>query len=651
MNRRSFLFALGFGAFTALAGLPLRAEGTVQLRLLGTSDLHVNVLPYNYYTDQEDVSVGLARTAALITAARAEVRNALLFDNGDTIQGNPLGDFIARERGLKPGDVHPVYRALNLLKYDAGTVGNHEFNYGLEFLNNALAGLRSPVVVANVLKADGDADPSNNPPFLEPYEILPTTVIDEDGESRTLKVGVIGFVTPQITTWDKAHLDGRITTIDIVEAARRFVPELRAKGADVVVALAHTGISAVPRQGGEENAAWYLSQAPGIDAIVSGHAHKVFPGPDFAGLPAADLDKGTLHGVPVVMPGFWGSHLGVIDLTLKQEGEAWRVVDGRAASRPIYETRERRKVALVQSDPEVVEAVKADHEATLAYVRQPVGETTAPINSYFALVQDDPSIQIVTNAQKWYVERLVKGTEYEGLPILSAGAPFKAGGRGGADYYTDIPTGRIAIRNAADLYLYPNTVRAVRMTGAGVREWLEMSASAFNRIDPAQGGEQALLNPAFPSYNFDVIDGVTYRIDVTQPARYDNDGKLTHPEAHRIEDLRFEGQPIDPDRAFMVVTNNYRASGGGKFPGLDGSNIILEAPDENRTVLINYIFERKTIDPASDGNWSLAPVGGKAVVTFDTSPKAKSVLAPNGRITWLRDGADGFGRYAIDLSR
>jgi 2',3'-cyclic-nucleotide 2'-phosphodiesterase/3'-nucleotidase len=407
MNRRSFLFALGFGAFTALAGLPLRAEGTVQLRLLGTSDLHVNVLPYNYYTDQEDVSVGLARTAALITAARAEVRNALLFDNGDTIQGNPLGDFIARERGLKPGDVHPVYRALNLLKYDAGTVGNHEFNYGLEFLDNALAGLRSPVVVANVLKADGDADPSNNPPFLEPYEILPTTVIDEDGESRTLKVGVIGFVTPQITTWDKAHLDGRITTIDIVEAARRFVPELRAKGADVVVALAHTGISAVPRQGGEENAAWYLSQAPGIDAIVSGHAHKVFPGPDFAGLPAADLDKGTLHGVPVVMPGFWGSHLGVIDLTLKQEGEAWRVVDGRAASRPIYETRERRKVALVQSDPEVVEAVKADHEATLAYVRQPVGETTAPINSYFALVQDDPSIQIVTNAQKWYVERLV----------------------------------------------------------------------------------------------------------------------------------------------------------------------------------------------------------------------------------------------------
>ncbi|UEM02037.1 bifunctional 2',3'-cyclic-nucleotide 2'-phosphodiesterase/3'-nucleotidase [Skermanella rosea] len=649
MDRRSFLSALALGAATCLTATCFAtgalADATVRLRLLGTTDLHVNVLPYNYYSDKEDVTVGLARTATLIAKARDEAQNSLLLDNADAIQGNPLGDFVARERGLRRGDVHPVYKAMNLLKYDAGTVGNHEFNYGLDFLGDALAGANFPIVAANVERA-GDGKP-----YFKPYEILTRQVVDESGQAHALKIGVIGFVTPQITTWDKAALEGKVVTTDIVEAARKYVPELRAKGADIVVALSHSGLSAEPRVGGEENATWYLAGVQGIDAILTGHQHKVFPGPDFAGLPDTDMAKGKVRGVPVVMPGFWGSHLGLIDLTLKEEGGKWSVADAVSSVRPIWETRDKRKVALVESDPAIVEALKADHEATLAYVRQPIGETTAPINSYFALVQDDPSVQIVTNAQVWYAKRMLAGTEYEGLPVLSAGAPFKAGGRGGPDYYTDIPAGRIAIRNAADLYLYPNTLRAVVMTGAQVRQWLEMSAGAFNRIDPAQAGEQPLLNPSFPSYNFDVIDGVTYRIDVSQPARYDGDGKLVAPASHRIRDLAFEGRPIDESRRFVVVTNNYRAGGGGKFPGLDGSNIILEAPDENRTALVNYIFDRRTIDPASEGNWSLSPIGGDAVVTFPSSPKAKEAIPAGSRISALGDAGDGFAKYRIDLSR
>ena len=283
---------------------------------------------------------------------------------------------------------------------------------------------------------------------------------------------------------------------------RKYVPELRSQGADIVVALCHSGLSAEPRQGLEENAAWYLTEVPGIDAVITGHQHKVFPGPDFVGLPAANSAKGTIHGVPVVMPGFWGSHLGVIDLTLTDEGGKWSVADSAVAVRPIYETKDKQRVALANSDPAIVAALSADHEATLAYVRQPVGETTAPINSYFALVQDDPSIQIVTNAQVWYVKRLLQGTEYESMPILSAGAPFKAGGRGGAEYYTDIPAGKIAIRNAADLYLYPNTVRAVVLTGAQVREWLEASAGAFNRIDPERHGRAGAAEPVVPQLQF-----------------------------------------------------------------------------------------------------------------------------------------------------
>ena len=245
MDRRSFLSALALGAATCLTATCFAtgalAEATVRLRLLGTTDLHVNVLPYNYYSDKEDVTVGLARTATLIAKARDESRNSLLLDNADAIQGNPLGDFVARERGLRRGDVHPVYKAMNLLKYNAATVGNHEFNYGLDFLGDAQAGAAFPVVAANVERA-GDGKP-----YFKPYEILTRQVVDESGKSHPLKIGVIGFVTPQITTWDKAALEGRVVTTDIVEAARKYVPELRAKGADIVVALSHSGLSAEPR--------------------------------------------------------------------------------------------------------------------------------------------------------------------------------------------------------------------------------------------------------------------------------------------------------------------------------------------------------------------------------------------------------------------
>ncbi|MCW2237465.1 bifunctional 2',3'-cyclic-nucleotide 2'-phosphodiesterase/3'-nucleotidase [Azospirillum canadense] len=656
MKPTSALFALALAASTALtaptlAGSALAAESTVKLRILETSDLHDSIFPYNYYSDKEDPSQGLARTATLIRKARAEAKNTLLFGDGDTIQGNPLGDYVAREKGLKPGEVHPVYKALNQLDYTAGTLGNHEFNYGLDFLATVMAGAAFPIVSANVYRADGDADPSNDKPYFEQYRILESKVIDEAGKEQVLKVGVIGFAPPQIVNWDKSNLQGKAVAHDIVETAKALVPRMRAEGADLVVALAHSGLSAEPPQEGEENAAYHLTQVEGLDALLTGHQHNVFPGPIYAKLPGADIEKGTVNGKPVVMPGFWGSHLGVVDLVLEKDGGKWKVADAQTATRPISELKDKQRVALVDSDPEVEQGAKAIHEETLAYVRKPVGETTARIQSYFALVQDDPSIQIVTNAQTWYVQRLVKGTDLEKLPILSAGAPFKAGGRGGADYYTDVPAGPIAIRNAADLYLYPNTLRAVVVTGDEVRDWLEMSAGMFNTIDPKKTEEQPLLNAGFPSFNFDVIDGVTYEIDLSQPWRYDMDGKVVHPEAHRIKNLAYQGKPIDGARKFLVATNNYRAGGGGKFPALDGKNIAIEAPDENRTALISYIYDQKTINPSSDGNWTFARLDGNPLVTFESSPKAKDVLPADGRIAAAGEAANGFAKYAIKFGK
>ncbi|HEX2553205.1 MAG TPA: bifunctional 2',3'-cyclic-nucleotide 2'-phosphodiesterase/3'-nucleotidase [Microvirga sp.] len=619
-----------------------QAAPPVRLRILETTDLHVNVLPYDYYRDAPDDTVGLARTASLVKAARAEAKNSLLFDNGDMIQGSPLGDYVAYRRGMKAGDVHPMVAAMNALAYDCGTLGNHEFNYGLDFLGHSLGTAKFPLVCANVLKTDGT-------PLVKPWLVLDREVVDEAGAKHALKVGVIGFVPPQIMLWDRANLEGRTTTTDIVDAAQKHVPDLRKAGADIVVALCHSGIAGGERQGGEENAALHLAKVDGIDVILTGHQHFVFPGgKEFAGIPGVDVQKGTLHGKPAVMAGFWGSHLGLIDLDLVREGNGWKIASFRTQARPISERGADRKiVAKVPTEALVAAAVQADHDATLKYVREPVGTTAVPIHSYFSLVSDDASVKIVTEAQAWYVGTLLKNTEYKDLPLLSAGAPFKAGGRGGPNYFTDIKPGPLAIKDMADIYIYPNTVRAVKVTGAQVREWLERSAGIFNQIDPGKTEEQELVNQRFPAYNFDVIAGVTYRIDPTQPSRYDNDGKLVNPGARRIKDLAYQGKPVAEDQVFVVATNNYRAGGGGNFPGTEGGKTtILDAPDLTRDAIMRFIIERKEVAPKADGSWSLAiPANVNAI--FITGPGAAPYQPAGIKVEKLGDAPEGFVKYKV----
>lgn len=653
MSRRSLLSGLGAtAALILLHPFSARAAGNqAHLRLMETTDIHVNVFPYDYYADKPNETMGLSRTGTIIDNIRAEATNSLLIDNGDVLQGNPMGDYMAYQHGMKDGDVHPVIKAMNTLGYEVGTLGNHEFNYGLDFMFKVLAGANFPFVCANLTKGQLAADPKDDELFFKPYLILEKTIKDGAGNATPIKIGFIGFVPPQIMLWDIKNLEGKAQTRDIVEAARAWVPVMKEEGADIIIALSHSGIDGSSPSDKMENASLYVAAVDGIDAIFTGHQHLVFPGPkSWDGIKNADPVKGTLQGKPAVMAGFWGSHLGLIDLLLEKDGNSWKIVDFTSEARPIYHRDDKKKViADVADKKEIVDAAKTEHEATLAYVRTPVGKTSAPLYSYFALVADDPSVQIVSQAQSWYIKDMLKETKYKDLPVLSAAAPFKCGGRNGPDYYTDVPAGDIAIKNVADLYLYPNTVQAVVINGAQVKNWLEMAAAMFNQVQP--GAKDAdLLNASFPSFNFDVIDGVTYQIDLSQPRRFDDNGKLVAADSNRIQDLQFDGKPIDPSQKFVVVSNNYRAGGGGNFPEIAADKVVYKAPDTNRDVIVRYVHEQGTINPTADGNWTFKPMPGTSAV-FESAPKAKDFLGQlkTVKIEDAGEGAEGFHKFRLVL--
>lgn len=621
----------------------------LRLRVLETTDLHMNLLSYDYYQDKPTDQYGLDRAVSLIKAARAEAPNSLLFDNGDLLQGNPLGDVVAKVHPLKEGQVHPAFKVMNALGYDAANVGNHDFNFGLPFLQRALKGTNFPYISANVYIDDADKLTSEAKHAFTPYLLLERQLRDVEGKVHTLKIGVIGLLPPQIMQWDKANLEGRVVARDMVEVAAKYVPEMRAAGAQLVIVLAHSGFEKGELAPFAENAVSRLAEVPGVDAILFGHAHSEFPSRSFAAYPKVNIERGTINGVAAVMPGRWGDHLGVIDFRLDNSSGQWKVLDSRSSIRPIFDRAAKKSVAA--ADPLVEQLIAEEHQQTLTYVRGKVAYTSVPIYSYFAQVSDDSSVQIVANAQIAYVKRAIQGTEYEKYPVLSAASPFKAGGRQGSTNYTDIPAGPIAIKHVSDLYVYPNTLKAVLLSGAEVKEWIEMSAGQFNRINPQGASEQALINHGFPSFNFDTLDGMTYELDLAQPAKYAVNGTLVAANSSRVKNLKYLGQPVQPEAKFIVATNNYRAYGGGNFPGLSATKVILDAPEENRQVLIEYLTTLDKLPPeqqnnSADGNWRILPVTG-IKLGFTSSSAAVKYLNRHPNIRWIKDNGDGSASYHL----
>jgi 2',3'-cyclic-nucleotide 2'-phosphodiesterase/3'-nucleotidase len=640
------------GGLLAIAGPAMADE--IKLRIIETTDIHTNVMDYDYYKDKPSQKIGLARTATLVKEAKAEVINSVLVDNGDLIQGSPMGDYMAA-KGIDAGEVHPVYKAMNQLDYEVGNIGNHEFNYGLDFLAKTLEGANFPYVSANVF------DQETNEHYFKPYIIKSHTFKDTDGNAHEIKVGYIGFVPPQIMVWDKKNLEGKVYAKDIKETAEKLVPQMKQEGADVIVAIPHSGVSSDPYKAGAENSTYYLSEVEGIDAIAFGHSHAVFPGKGFDNIQGVDNQKGTINGVAAVMPGRWGSHVGVMDLVLEKDGDSWKVSTSQTEARPIYDANN--KKSLAKADEGIVTAIADDHKATRAFVNQPIGKANDVMYSFLALVQDDPTVQIVNLAQKDYVETMIQGDpDLDGLPVLSAAAPFKAGGRkNDPANFTEVESGQLTFRNAADLYLYPNTLVALKVSGKEVKEWLECSAGQFKQIDTTTSKPQSLIDwDGFRTYNFDVMDGVNYQIDVTQPARYDGNCKLLNEGSERIVGLTYNGKPLDMEQTFVIATNNYRAY-SNKFPGTGSSFVAFDSPDENRTIVANYISSvskaKGEVTPSADNNWTFAPIQSDVTldIRFETSPsdKAAQFVKAKGQYPMEKVATDdvGFAVYRINLQK
>lgn len=649
--KRLVLLTAAFGLAACLSA-PAQAR-ELELRVLATTDIHMNLVDYDFLTDEADETIGLNRAAALITEARLENPNSLLFDNGDLLQGAPMGDVAARVRPLKEGETHPAYLAMNLMGYDGAVAGNHEFNFGLDLFERGVKGANFPNLAGNVWRVGPDGQKTER--LLPISIVLEKTFKDKNGADAVLKIGVIGVLTPQIMEWDRDKLLSKVTTTDGFDEAKAEAERLKAEGVHVIVALAHAGINATPRAGMDENFAAFLTEIPEIDAVITGHSHRVFPGPDYERQPAADLAKGTINGTPIVMAGAFGSHIAVIDLTLTEKDGVWSVTNGRGEARPVAPRGDGPPRARLPADPKITESLKEWVEATLAYVRAPIGEATGPFNTYRALLGDMTALRLVADAQFAYAQTMLKGTPEEGLPVLSAVAPFRVGGRPGPDYYTDVPAGPLAIKNAADLYIYPNMLTLVKVTGAELREYLEKSARLFNQIDPAKAGPQPLVGN-MPAYNFDVLFGATYTIDITKPARYGRDSIPERTDTFRVSDILIHGQPLDEAAQYIIVTNNYRANGGGDFPKMDGSTTLKIAPDPNRDVLIAYIRAKGTVTPDPTPVWRFAPVpaapdGTKPDIRIEIGPKGAAVAATDPRLTKLETNAAGFDVYRVDLSQ
>jgi 2',3'-cyclic-nucleotide 2'-phosphodiesterase (5'-nucleotidase family) len=524
----------------AMPDAPVRPD-TIELVVAATTDVHGALRGWDYFADAPDSTRGLTRAATIVDSLRAAHPGRLvLVDAGDLLQGTAITSIALRD-SLQP---NPIIAAMNALRYDAAVIGNHEFNYGLGYLDRAVAQAGFPFLAANVYRPDGRA------------AYAPSTVVDRAG----VRVAIVGGTTPGSMIWDRDKLHGRIEVRDIVPGVRAAVSDVRARGAEVVIVVLHSGLdgpssydTAATGVASENVSARVAREVPGIDVIVFGHTHR-------------EVADTTIAGVLLQQPRNAAGSVSVARLTLVRDAGRYRATARRGT---VVRARGHAEQAAMLAVTDEV------HRRALEFVRQPLGTTAATWRADSARVRDTPIIDFVLE-----VQRRVAGADLASTSAFNINAEFGPGA--------------ITMADVAELYPYENNrLRAVRITGRQLREYLEFSARYFRANVPAD----SLIDPAIPGFNFDVVSGVEYVIDLRRPI------------GSRITTLTRAGRPVRDEDTFTLALNDYRQSGGGGYAMLQGAAIVYDGQESLRDLLVAEIRRAGVLDPAVyfQRNWRLAP--------------------------------------------
>jgi 2',3'-cyclic-nucleotide 2'-phosphodiesterase (5'-nucleotidase family) len=524
-----------FAAPLAHSGTPAAGD-TLVVTVMSTTDLHGHVIPWDYYTDEPEPRFALSKVATLVDSVRASGAHTLLLDAGDWLQGNPLAEQFATADTLAR---YPLLAAVDAMRYDAVVLGNHEFNFGIDLLNRRIAQTETPILGANIY-GHGTTEPA----------YVPYIIRDVAG----VRVGIVGLTTPGSAVWDRPRVEGRLDFGDGVEAAERFVAEVRQRGAEVVIVLAHTGLeggSSYTEAGlGQENFGRAIAeQVPGVDLLVLGHTHRV----------TEEVIKDSEgREVGVIQAGRWASHLGLAEMSIVRGDDGMaRVVETSLRAVPV--NRED-----VKSHPEVEALAAEGHARTRAHMSHGLATTTTGWRTETARVEPTAAIDLIH-----HVQRAATGAQ------LSAAAAFNTRVVLGPD---SITAGQIT-----QLYPYENALYVIEISGRDLRRFLEHAAQYY--LPPTEPGGAPTVNPQWPGYNFDMVAGVSYTLDLTAPA------------GQRVTELTYEGRPVQDDQTFTMATNSYRAEGGGGFPGMRAANVVLRMDGTVRQMIIDYLRQRGSISP------------------------------------------------------
>jgi 2',3'-cyclic-nucleotide 2'-phosphodiesterase (5'-nucleotidase family) len=539
------------GTIGCAPALVSRAPESVDLVVATTTDVHGRLRAWDYYANKAEAVRGLTRAATIVDSVRAaNPARVILLDAGDLLQGNPLAYAAAR---VSADRTNPIIAAMNAMRYDAAAIGNHEYNYGVPYLDSAVRQAKFPFLSANTYRI--------NPDGVHAYQ--PWTIVERAG----VKVGIVGATTPGVMVWDAANISGRLRFGDIVPAVRQAVQEARAAGADIVIVTMHSGLdepssydtltTGLPS---ENVAARVAREVQGIDLILYGHSHK-----EVRGL--------TIDGTLLIQPKNWATSVDIVHLVLTRSGGRWAVT---SRSSDLVQAAGHREQAAVLA------ATDAVHRETVAYVTTPIGTTAERWRADSARLQDTPLIDFMLET-----ERKAAGTD------LASTAAFS----------TDVVLGPgpITIAQVAQLYPYDNTLRAVRITGKQLRDYLEFS-SRYYRI-PGSAAAPLTTDPQIPGYNFDIVSGVDYVIDVARQI------------GSRVTRLDFKGRPVRDTDTFTMALNNYRQTGGGGYAMLAGAPVVYDKQQEIRQLLIDEVRARGTLRQQDYfvPNWSLVrgtvPIG------------------------------------------